>query len=154
MKAKIRCAMGNGEIEITPGKIIGDVLIVDDEKNVTKVLKAYCEELGVFRNIIVAQDGAIACRKLEMQKFALILLDINMPKKSGLDVIKEIGESTLNLKTDVLIISGMLGKEVLTSAIQMGVKNFLIKPFDHDVFTAKAVEVLKASLSSKKKKVA
>jgi len=127
------------------GNTIGDVLIVDDEKNVCKVLKAYCEDLGIFRNIIIAGDGVLAINKMARQKFALILLDINLPKKGGLEVLKEIDDENPNCKDDVLIISGMLGKEVLTSALQQGVKNFLIKPFDQKSFTEKAVEVIKAS---------
>ncbi len=141
--------MAESDFSLGPGNTLGDVLIVDDEKNVCKVLKAYCEDLGIFRNIIVASDGVMAINKLTRQKFALILLDINLPKKGGLEVLKEFDDTNPNCKDDVLIISGMLGKEVLTTALQLGVKNFLIKPFDQKVFTAKAVEVIKAAKAKK-----
>jgi len=65
-----------------------DVIISDDESSVLDVLEMYCENLGCFRNIIKAKDGSEASKKLANQKFCLILLDINMPRKTGVDIIK------------------------------------------------------------------
>lgn len=119
-----------------------DCIIIDDEKSVIDVLKLYCENLGCFRNIITARDGAEASKKLANQKFALILLDVNMPRKSGLDIIKEIAGDGVNSMNSVVIVTGELDKTVLATSMKGGVKHFLVKPFDEDQFVTKTEQVL------------
>jgi len=120
-----------------------DVIIVDDDKDVLDVLALYCENIGCFRNIIKAKDGSEASKKLANQKFSLILLDINMPRKSGVDLIKEIGEKDHpNSLESVIIVSGELNKEVLAETMKRGVKSFLVKPFDEDQFIERTKSVL------------
>ena len=128
-----------------------DCLIIDDEKDVCEVLKIYCENLGVFRNVIVAKDGVMGTNKLHNQKFGLILLDINMPKKSGLDVLKEFDGDQKNNFESVVVVSGELNKEKLTTILGKGVKNFIIKPFTEAQFQDKVLPILKMNMSKNKK---
>ena len=122
-----------------------DVIIIDDDREVLSVLEMYCENLGVFRNIIKAKDGSEASKKLANQKFACILLDINMPKKSGVDILREFDKDQANDLSSVIIVSGELNKTVLQEAMKRGVKNFIVKPFDEDQFSSKVLSVLKAT---------
>lgn len=120
-----------------------DVIIIDDDRGVIEVLEIYCENLGCFRNIIKARDGSEASKKLANQKFALILLDINMPKKSGVDIIKELEDKNHpNDLAAVVIISGELNKTILAESLKRGAKNFLVKPFDEEQFREKVRLVL------------
>lgn len=120
-----------------------DVLIVDDDRGVIEVIELYCENLGCFRNIIKARDGSEASKKLANQKFALILLDINMPKKSGVDIIKELDDKNHpNSLESVVIVSGELNKTVLAESMKRGVKTFLVKPFDETQFIERVKGVL------------
>ncbi|OUR97259.1 hypothetical protein A9Q84_13110 [Halobacteriovorax marinus] len=132
------------------GTTLIDCLIIDDEKDICEVLKLYCENLGVFRNIIVARDGVSGTNKLHNQKFGLILLDINMPKKSGIDVLKEFEGDHKNNIEDVLVVSGELDKTKLQKILSRGVKSFMIKPFDEGQFQEKVLPILKSSLAKKK----
>lgn len=120
-----------------------DVIIIDDDRGVIEVLEIYCENLGVFRNIIKARDGSEASKKLANQKFALILLDINMPKKSGVDIIKELEDKNHpNDLSSVIIVSGELNKTILAESMKRGAKNFIVKPFDEEQFRDKVKAVL------------
>ncbi len=120
-----------------------DVIIIDDDRGVVEVLELYCENLGCFRNIIKARDGSEASKKLENQKFALILLDINMPKKSGVDIIKELADKNhANSLDSVVIVSGELNKTVLAESMKRGVKTFLVKPFDETQFVERVKGIL------------
>lgn len=120
-----------------------DVIIIDDDRGVIEVLELYCENLGCFRYIIKAKDGSEASKKLANQKFSLILLDINMPKKSGVDIIKELTDKNHpNSLDSVVIVSGELNKTVLAEAMKNGVKTFLVKPFDEDQFIERVKGVL------------
>jgi two-component system, chemotaxis family, chemotaxis protein CheY len=120
-----------------------DVLIVDDDKEICNVIEMYLENMGCFRNIIKAHDGSIAASKLTNQRFGLVLLDLNLPKRSGIDVLKLFDKSALNAVESVVIVSGEMGKEVMTTALRQGVRFFLIKPFDETSFQQKVIESLK-----------
>jgi response regulator of citrate/malate metabolism len=123
-------------------KIQRDVLIVDDDKDVCEILKEYCTNMGCFKNIVFAHDGIMATQKLRNQKFALILLDMNMPKKSGYDLINEFEAGALNLKDNILVVSGTLEKDLISKVISRGVKTFLVKPFDEPAFQDKVLKIL------------
>jgi two-component system chemotaxis response regulator CheY len=125
-------------------QLLGDVLIVDDDSAICEILKVYCENLGCFRNIVFAHDGSLAAVKLRNQKFALILVDMKMPKKSGLELLRELDDKSLNQKSSVIIVSGTLDKTVIEKAAALGVKHFLPKPFDESGFQEKVLKMLGA----------
>lgn len=119
-----------------------DVLICDDDKNICEILKVYCENMGCFKNIVMAHDGIIATQKLRNQKFALVCLDIIMPKKSGYELIGDVEVGGINSKDSVLIVSGTLEKDLIAKIIANGVKNFMVKPFDEKQFQEKVLKIL------------
>ena len=123
-------------------KIYGDVLIIDDEVDFCEIIKANCEKMGCFRNIIFAHDGSIASNKLQKQKFALIILDLKMPKKGGVDLLKEMHEKSLNSKNSVAIISGGLDRDLIEQIASTGVRTFIPKPFPDNVFQEKILKLL------------
>jgi response regulator of citrate/malate metabolism len=122
-----------------------DVLIVDDDKNICEIIRDYLIHMGCFKNIVMAHDGILATQKLRNQKFALILLDINMPKKSGIDLITEFDGNNINRKECVLVVSGTLDKNIMAQIVAAGIKNFLVKPFDEAAFQDKVLKVLAQS---------
>ena len=126
-------------------KLQRDVLIVDDDKNICEVLKEYCHNMGCFKNIVFANDGITATQKLRNQKFSLILLDMNMPKKSGLDLLGELDKNALNQRDSVVIVSGTLEKTVIAKVLENGVKTFLVKPFDEASFQDRVLKILAAT---------
>ena len=87
----------------------------------------------------------MASQKLNNQKFHLILLDITMPKKSGLNLLAELKPDALNQKDSVVIVSGTLEKEVIAKIINAGVKTFLVKPFDEPTFQERVLKTLAAA---------
>ena len=129
-------------------KIQRDVLICDDEKSICEILKTYCENMGCFKNIVMAHDGITATQKLRNQKFALVCLDISMPKKSGYDLIGDV-EASVNSKDSILIVSGTLEKDLIAKIIASGVKNFMVKPFDEKQFQEKVLKILSTTKTDK-----
>lgn len=123
-----------------------DVIIIDDEQSVIDVLEMYCENLGCFRNIITATDGSLGNSKLSNQAFSLILLDVNMPKIKGGDIIKKLSfEGGMNSVDSVCVVSGNIDKEFLTDALKEGVKHYIVKPFTEEQFREKAAQILKVT---------
>ena len=126
-------------------KPLGDVLIVDDDSDLCNIVKSYCKNMGCFRNILIANDGANASAKMRNQKFALILLDVNMPKKSGVDLLREVDDNSINSINDIMIVSGVLDKTVVEKGISSGIKHFLPKPFTEADFQTKVLKLLTAN---------
>lgn len=120
-----------------------DALIVDDEVDIQQVCSMYLENMGCFRNIIVASDGVDATVKLSNQTFGLILLDINLPKKNGLKILGQMRDMQNNQLSKVIIVSGELNKDVLADAMSFGVNRFLVKPFDEARFRETIMSVIK-----------
>lgn len=122
----------------------GDVLIVDDDPGICEILKQFCINLKCFRNIVIAHDGALASAKLRNQKFKVIFLDMKMPKKAGLDVIREFDDKSLNSKAAIIVVSGEIDRTILEKTVGLGVKNFLMKPFTEEDFQGRVLKLLKA----------
>ena len=136
------------EIKKTPQPVTsqtaGDVLIVDDDPGICEILKQFCLNLKCFRNIVIAHDGALAAAKLRNQKFKIIFLDMKMPKKAGLDVIREFDDKSMNSKSSIIVVSGEIDRTILEKTIGLGVKNFLMKPFTEEDFQGRVLKMLKA----------
>ncbi len=126
-----------------------DAIIIDDEGDICELCKEYIDELGIFRHVVVAQDGITATAKLNNQSFGLILLDMKMPKKSGLDILKHIRSMSNNKPEKVVIISGELDKNKMAEALKCGCKNVIIKPFTKESFQEKIKMICTANLKIK-----
>lgn len=119
-----------------------DVLIIDDDKIICEVFKEYCTSLKCFNKVAVSSDAMGASFKLRNQKFGLIILDISMPGKNGFDIlVREFTEKGLNKKENILVISGTLEPAIVSKLIQNGVKNFLVKPVDEEIFKEKITKM-------------
>ena len=68
-----------------------NILVVDDDKEIVKAIEIYLNKEGY--NIIKAYNGEEALKKLEENEIHLIILDIMMPKKDGIETLKDIRKS-------------------------------------------------------------
>jgi len=64
------------------------ILVVDDEPQIVKVLKAYLEKDG--HAVVTASDGRLALDSFDHEKPDFVILDLNLPSMDGLDICKEI----------------------------------------------------------------
>jgi len=108
-----------------------DVLIIDDEPNVRKGLKIIVpwEENG-FRICGDSGDADEGLEKIVNLNPNIVLLDIKMPGKLGIDVIKEAREK--GYKGKFIIISGYSNFKYAKDAIKYGAKSYILKPVDED----------------------
>ncbi|MGG7141976.1 response regulator transcription factor [Clostridium nigeriense] len=107
------------------------VLIIDDEPYVREGLKHIIDwsENG-FEICGEAQDGDEGYNKILELNPDIVLLDIQMPGKLGLDILKDIREK--GIKGRFIIISGYSNFKYAQQAIKYGVKDYLLKPIDED----------------------
>ena len=105
------------------------LLIVDDVEMNRDILRDMLEEKY---EIIEAEDGAEALSKIAEYKDSLcaMLLDLIMPKVSGLDVIKKMYADKLNEQIPIIVISSESDADVQSQCYALGVYDFVQKPFD------------------------
>lgn len=104
------------------------VLLVEDEEKLSSLLKnAIGDE---FRSFLIAKDGVEGIRMYQKLSPDIIITDIMMPNKTGLDMAKEIKEIDQN--ANIIILSAHSEVEKLLTAIDVGVIKYFIKPFDPD----------------------
>jgi two-component system chemotaxis response regulator CheY len=103
-----------------------DVLIVDDLTFIKMVLKDLVEKAG-FRVVGEASDGEEALRMFEEKRPDVVLMDITMPKMDGLTALQKILEKDPEAK--VIMCSALGQQRLILQAIQLGAKDFIVKPF-------------------------
>ncbi|MDQ0227844.1 response regulator [Metabacillus niabensis] len=101
------------------------VLIVDDHMVVREGLKMILETNDDFQVIGEAENGEIALRIIEHSKPDVILMDLNMPVKSGLETIKSLNEQQVDIP--IIILTTYNEDELMVKGIELGAKGYLLK---------------------------
>lgn len=101
------------------------VMLADDHVLMREGIRQLLEFDGMIEVIEEANDGIECLEKLEKSKPDVILLDINMPKKNGIEVLKEI--RIKNLPVKVLILTVHNEVEYLLKAVDIGVDGYILK---------------------------
>ena len=117
------------------------VLVVDDFATMRRIVKNILRELD-FKDIVEAENGAAAVKILESQDIDLIVSDWNMPKMTGLDLLKWVrtNEKTKNLP--FLMVTAEAQKENVVEAVKAKVSNYIVKPFTAAVMAEKLAKIL------------
>ncbi|MCK8817516.1 response regulator [Natroniella sulfidigena] len=109
------------------------VLIVEDDPMVSHINRRYTEKISdfvVLKEVNFDQETIVA--EADLQEADLLLLDIYLPIKDGITLLKEIRSSDHDI--DVIIISAAKDADRINKAMQLGVIDYLIKPFTFDRF--------------------
>ena len=85
---------------------------------------------GNYTNIIEAADGEIACNTYANEKPDLVIMDITMPNKTGIEALRDIKASDPGAK--VVMCSAMGQESMVVEAIKLGALDFIVKPFKPD----------------------
>ena len=121
------------------------ILIAEDESSLRTILKKMFVKKGY--HIETALDGNMAISKLENENFNIILADINMPGKSGFDILSYVNSNKLNIS--VIIITAQDTMKNAVEAMKLGAFDYLTKPFELDeleMVVEKALENQRLSL--------
>lgn len=104
-------------------------LIVDDQQSMRSLIRSSLHALGIS-STREAEDGEEALAQLKADEpFNLVITDYNMPKLDGLGLLKAIRAQPSTAKTAVIMLTGRADRELVQTAVQHGVNNFLVKPF-------------------------
>ena len=111
---------------MTQGEKMARILIADDASFMRQMIREIVEPEG-FEIVAEAADGVEAVEQYESFRPDLVMMDIVMPKRSGIDAVKGILEVD---PTACVVMCSALGQESLvTKSLQAGAKDFIVKPF-------------------------
>ena len=109
------------------------ILVVDDDANVRDVLTRFLKRRGYI--VEHASDGEEALDAVREREPDLMLLDIYLPRMTGLEVLLHLREEHLHTRT--IALSGIPDEQIVRSSVELGAVDFMAKPFDFSVLTAK-----------------
>ncbi len=123
------------------------ILIVDDEEFIRLSLEQILSEENY--HVILNESGAAALKTIKDEEIDLVLLDLNLPDMSGIDILKQIR----NLQPEILtiIMTGFASVESAVEAIKLGAYDYIKKPFKADAI--KLITKLAIETQSLKKTV-
>lgn len=117
------------------------VLVVDDFATMRRIVKNILRELD-FKDIVEAENGAAAVKILESQDIDLIVSDWNMPKMTGLELLKWVRANEKTKDLPFLMVTAEAQKENVVEAVKAKVNNYIVKPFTAAVLAEKLEKIL------------
>ncbi|MEE8195393.1 MAG: response regulator transcription factor [Candidatus Bipolaricaulota bacterium] len=114
------------------------ILIVDDEKEIVKTVRAYLNNEG-FKTY-AAYDGEQALRAWEEKQPDLIVLDLMLPKLSGIDVTKEIRKKS---NVPIIMLTAKAAESDRIVGLELGADDYIVKPFSPRELVARVRAVLR-----------
>jgi len=113
------------------------LLYVEDSKEMRDVVLEFLSFF--FENVCVGVDGEDGLTQAKENDFDIIITDVKMPKRSGLEMIEEIKK--FNDKVSILVLSAFNEPEYFMQSIKYNVDGYLLKPFDHKQFLSMLLKV-------------
>ena len=126
-------------------KYLAHILVVDDDDRIRELVKQYLLENKYL--VTTAKDAFDAKNKIEIIKFDLIVLDIMMPKKSGLELTSEI-KKEIELPIILLTAKGETSERV--TGLEFGADDYLSKPFEPKELLLRIRNILNKTLQKNK----
>jgi DNA-binding response OmpR family regulator len=114
------------------------ILIVDDEKPIRLSLSLVLQKEGFRVETAANAEDALECLKL--QNYDLMFLDLNLPGKSGIDLLVDVHRQTPHMP--VLILTAHAALDSAIQALKLGARDYLIKPVEPVVLLARVAEIL------------
>jgi len=117
------------------------ILVVDDALTMRRIVINLLRQLG-FTNMNEADDGTTAWDKLHSETFDLIISDWNMPKMTGIDLLRKIRADGKYSQLPFIMVTAEGKRENVIAAVQAGVSNYIVKPFNAATLKEKLVKVI------------
>jgi two-component system, chemotaxis family, chemotaxis protein CheY len=117
------------------------VLVVDDFSTMRRIVRNILRELD-FKDILEADDGSSAVEILKSQKVDLVVSDWNMPKMTGLELLKFVRSNEPTKDLPFLMVTAEAQKENIVEAVKARVSNYIIKPFTAVTLSEKLAKIL------------
>ena len=129
-------------------KFIAHILVVDDDDGIRSLVKKYLNENNFL--VTTAENSENALEKIKIIKFDLIVLDIMMPGKSGLEFLKE---NKKELDTPVILLTAKGEANERVEGLEIGADDYLPKPFEPKELILRIKNILNKTIKTNQKRV-
>lgn len=120
------------------------ILVVDDFATMRRIIKNTLRQIG-YENVVEAEDGEAAVAKLETERIDFIVSDWNMPKMTGLELLRWVRSHDEFKDLPFLMVTAEAQKENILEAAKARVNNYVVKPFTAETMEEK-IEAIMAKL--------
>ena len=127
---------------------VAHILVVDDDEGIRTLVKKYLNENNFL--VTTANSAEDAFEKIQIIKFDLIILDIMMPGKSGLEFIKE---NQKKLDTPVILLTAKGEANERVEGLEVGADDYLPKPFEPKELILRIQNIIQKTKKSDQKRV-
>ena len=127
---------------------VAHILVVDDDEGIRTLVKKYLNENNYL--VTTADSAEDAFEKIQIIKFDLIILDIMMPGKSGLEFIKE---NQKKLDTPVILLTAKGEANERVEGLEVGADDYLPKPFEPKELILRIQNIIRKTKKSDQKRV-
>ena len=124
------------------------ILVVDDDDGIRSLVKKYLNENNYL--VTTAKNAEDAAKKIEIIKFDLVILDIMMPGKNGLDFIKE---NKKKLDTPIILLTAKGEANERIKGLETGADDYLPKPFEPKELILRIQNIIKKTKKNDQKRI-
>ena len=129
-------------------KFIAHILVVDDDEGIRSLVKQYLNENNYL--VTTAESAETASEKVKIVKFDLIILDIMMPGKNGLDFIKD---HKKKLDTPIILLTAKGESSERVEGLEIGADDYLPKPFEPKELILRIKNILNKTIKTESKRI-
>jgi type IV pilus assembly protein PilB len=119
------------------------ILVVDDDKGITRVIQKALTQLPMDADVITAEDGVEALKAVEHQKVDLVILDVKMPRMDGFAVCEGLRKNIRTAFLPIMMLTANADENNRTKGYLVGTDDFLSKPFAVPDFLARVSRLLR-----------
>ena len=113
------------------------IVIIEDESNIAELLALHLKDIGCQSTHFI--DGEEGCKYVLANKPDLLVLDINLPGKNGLEICKEIRENGMNVP--IIMLTARTEEQDKITGLELGADDYITKPFSIKEFLARVKAV-------------
>ena len=111
-------------------------LVVDDQPSLRTLVKTCLNQIGIWQ-VSESNDGEEAYESLMRYPSHLVISDLNMPKLDGIGLLRKVRAEPSIAKTAFIILTSRAEQNVVREALQLGVNNYIVKPFNYGILRTK-----------------
>ena len=127
---------------------IAHILVVDDDDGIRSLVKKYLNENNFLVSTAISAENAV--EKVLIIKFDLIVLDVMMTGKSGLDFIKE---NKSKIETPIILLTAKIDAEDRVGGLEIGADDYLPKPFEPKELVLRIKNILNKTKKNNQKRI-
>lgn len=117
------------------------ILVVDDFQTMRRIVINLLRQLG-FTNVVEAADGQLGLEKVRDDNIDLVVSDWNMPNMSGMEFLRALRTDEKYKTLPFIMVTAEGKKENVIAAVQAGVSNYIVKPFNAATLKEKLTKVI------------